>query len=171
MNACGKDSRGMTRRAMQINSYEPRYLRQIFGIAIEGHRWARKSRSLSCPRVPDSRTSRSASGANAGTHAFTHLRAFARTNYELYAARAYVQHALGGSRGLYACIYEPRYARTRIARSNGDSIVSRTYGSHASRWRSCKLNICRLACTNAHTCRKILIFISASSVTTAKGGY
>lgn len=62
-----------------------RYLRQISGIAIEGHRRTRKSRSSLSPSKisPWVRgRSRSASGVNTGAHAFTHLRV---RSYELRA--------------------------------------------------------------------------------------
>lgn len=121
-----------------------RYLRQISGIAIEGHRRTRKScSSLSLSLlVQDNKSigSRVADeslrfgGEYMGAHAFTHLRVRSRTNYEPYATRA-CAHACE-SRVL------PRVMRVHLRALICAREIAR------SRWRFYRLSHIRIACVS-----------------------
>lgn len=166
-------TRGPRRAARRCKSMAMgRYPGQISGIAIEGHRRARKSRFLAkvSPRCPELRVVDEVAplrGRAVWTRAFTHLRARSQELRAICSACVCTHNCERVSECVYPMSSPRDYTRaftspaTRaIARSGRDSIVSRTRGSHASR-RSCKLNICRPR-ERAHACRKIAIFIVTS---------
>lgn len=142
----------------QINGLRARYLRQIFGIAIEGHRRARKSSSsTSSSRIKKSVGSRVAAESLRFGGEYGRARIYALA-CPLARITSHMQrvhtHALrenpASSRGLYACIYDMRARDCPELVQILSSLAHR--GSHASRWRSCKLNICRPV--SVRECRK-----------------
>jgi len=108
---------------------------------------ALRSRGRIAPLRGRTRAHRTHACVHVCTHLYTCL-------HELRAICSACVHAHSRSdlarilRIIRACVYEVCYART-IARSAGDSIVSRTRESYGSSpRRGCKLNICRLVWAN-----------------------
>lgn len=152
-----------------------RYLRQISGIAIEGHRRTRKSRSSLSPSKISSRTSRSASGVNTGAHAFTHLRV---RSHELRAICNACIHTLanpprppvGYTRAFTSPDMRardcPKLVEILSSLAHADHMRLGTLGlgGEAANWTS--------AVSSARACRKILIFfIVMPFITSVKCGY
>lgn len=146
LRAARRIARGTAYKSMATSWY----LRQISGIAIEGHRRTRKScsSSLSSAKISLLVGSRVADeslrfgGEYGRARIYALRRSLARITSHMQRVHMHACEYPASSRGLYACIYEPRYARARLPEAAGDSIC----GSHGSRWRSYKLNICRLVC-------------------------
>lgn len=125
------------------------YLRQISGIAIEGHRRTRKSCFFLLSLLGEdispwgSRTRVAPLRGRIRARTYLRTQALVRSHELRAICNACIYARSRESCGLYACIYETRYIRARLPEAAGNSIVSRA--SHLG-GEACKLNICRLVC-------------------------